>query len=98
MHGRRTAGWLHRALELEVGPYLERHREVRDKGGQVLVTRNGKAKPRKVTSGSNTMLVTASRVRDERLDEHGEHCRFTSESLPPYTRRSPEVAEVLLVL
>ena len=31
------------------------------------------------------------------VDEHGERCRFTSRILPPYLRRSPKVAEVLLV-
>ena len=89
---------LHRALELEVEDYLERHREVRDDNGHALVTRNGKARPRKVTIGSGTMEVTAPRVRDERVDEAGDRCRFTSEILPPYMRRSPKVAEVLPVL
>ena len=89
---------LHRALEFEVGGYLERHRGARDENGHALVTRNGKARPRKVTVGSGTMEVTAPRVRDERLDQDGERCRFTSEILPPYMRRSPKVAEVLPVL
>ena len=89
---------LHRALELEVEGYLERHRDARDETGHALVTRNGKARPRKVTIGSGTMEVTAPRVRDERLDEDGERCRFTSEILPPYMRRSPKLAEVLPVL
>ncbi len=89
---------LHRALELEVEQYLERHREARDDNGRALVTRNGKARPRKVTIGSGTMDVTAPRVRDRRVDEDGERCRFTSQILPPYMRRSPKVAEVLPVL
>ena len=89
---------LHRALELEVEQYLERHRGARDENGHALVTRNGKARPRKVTVGSGTMEVTAPRVRDRRVDENGEGCRFTSEILPPYMRRSPQVAEVLPVL
>ena len=86
---------LHRALELEVEQYLERHDDARDEGGHALVTRNGKARPRKVTIGSGTMEVTAPRVRDKRVDDQGERCRFTSEILPPYMRRSPKVAEVL---
>jgi transposase-like protein len=89
---------LHRALELEVAQYLERHADARDQNGHALVTRNGKARPRKVTIGSGTMEVTAPRVRDDRLNEDGEGCRFTSEILPPYMRRSPKVAEVLPVL
>jgi len=35
---------LHRALELEVEQYLDRHREARDENGHALVTRNGKAR------------------------------------------------------
>ncbi len=89
---------LHCALELEVEDYLERHHDARDENGHALVTRNGKARPRKVTIGSGTMEVTAPRVRDERVDEDGDRCRFTSEILPPYMRRSPKVAEVLPVL
>jgi len=89
---------LHRALELEVGQYLERHRDARDENGHALVTRNGKARPRKLTIGSGTMEVAAPRVRDQRVDEDGQRCRFTSEILPPYMRRSPKVAEVLPVL
>ena len=89
---------LHRALELEVGEYLARHADARNENGHALVTRNGKARPRKVTIGSGTMEVTAPRVRDERVDAGGHRCRFTSEILPPYMRRSPKVAEVLPVL
>ncbi len=89
---------LHCALELEVEHYLERHDDSRDENGHALVTRNGKARPRKVTIGSGTMEVTAPRVRDERVDANGDRCRFTSEILPPYMRRSPKVAEVLPVL
>ena len=51
-----------------------------------------------MTIGSGTMEVTAPRVRDKRVDDQGERCRFTSEILPPYMRRSPKVAEVLPVL
>jgi transposase-like protein len=89
---------LHRALELEVAHYLERNEDARDEYGHALVTRNGKARPRKVTIGSGTMEVTAPRVRDKRIDENGECCRFTSQILPPYMRRSPKVSEVLPVL
>ena len=89
---------LHRALELEVALYLERHREARDEKGHALVTRHGKARPRQLTTGAGTMTVAAPRVRDRRVDEHGERARFTSAILPPYMRRSPKVAEVLPVL
>ncbi|MCP5065989.1 MAG: IS256 family transposase, partial [bacterium] len=84
---------LHRALEVEVAEYLGRHCDARDERGHALVTRNGKARPRQVTTGTGTMTVEAPRVRDRREDH-----RFTSAILPPYMRRSPKVAEVLPVL
>ncbi len=88
---------LHRALELEVDQYLDRHRDDRNENGHALVTRNGKARPRKLTIGSGTIEVTAPRVRDVRVED-GQRCRLTNEILPPYMRRSPKVAEVLPVL
>ena len=63
-------------------------RQVTEKG-HALVTRDGKARPRKVTIGSGTMAVTAPRVRDQRVDENGARCRFTSEILPPYVPGRP---------
>ncbi len=42
--------------------------------------------------------MRAPRVNDRRLDEEGKRQRFTSQLLPPYMRRSPQVAEVLPVL
>ncbi len=89
---------LHRALEVEVAEYLERHETARDEDGRALVTRHGKARARQVTTGTGTMTVEAPRVRDRRVDEQGVRQRFTSAILPPYMRRSPKVAEVLPVL
>jgi hypothetical protein len=40
---------LHRALEIEVDQYLDRHCDKRDENGHAKVMRDGKAKPRKVT-------------------------------------------------
>ncbi len=89
---------LHRALEVEVEEYVERHHGSRDERGHALVTRHGKARPRQVTIGAGTMTVEAPRVRDRRVDESGDRQRFRSCILPPYMRRSPKVAEVLPVL
>ncbi len=89
---------LHRALEVEVAEYLDRHDEARDERGHALVTRHGKARPRQVTIGAGTMTVQAPRVRDRRVAEDGQRQRFTSAILPPYMRRSPKVAEVLPIL
>lgn len=63
-----------------------------------LVTRNGKAKKRKVTTGAGTFEIEAPRVRDQRVDEHGQRQKFTSKILPPYMRKSPNVAEVIPIL
>jgi transposase-like protein len=89
---------LERALQVEVAAYLDRHQSARDENGHALVTRHGKARARRVTTGTGTMTVEAPRVRDRRVDEAGNRCRFTSQILPPYMRRSPKVAEVLPVL
>lgn len=86
------------ALKAEVADYVDRHREERDEHGRALVVRNGKARPRKVTTGSGTVEVSAPRVNDKRVDEQGNRRRFTSRILPPYMRRSPKVAEVLPLL
>jgi len=86
------------ALEAEVAEYIERHAHERGEDGRRLVVRNGRAKARKITTGSGTFEVRAPRVNDKRVDEHGERQRFTSKLLPPYMRRSPKVAEVLPIL
>ncbi len=63
-----------------------------------VIARNGKARPRKVTTGSGTVEMSAPRVNDKRVDERGNRRRFTSRLLPPYMRHSPKVAEVLPLL
>mgnify|MGYP006296803185 CR=1 FL=1 len=81
------------ALDEEVEAYLARHREERNERGHAQVVRNGRARPRKVTTGAGTMKIQAPRVDDRR-----EGKKFTSRILPPYMRRSPKVAEVLPIL
>jgi hypothetical protein len=85
------------ALENEVAEYLEAHGGERDDEGHALVVRNGKGRTRKITLGAGTIPVNAPRVNDRRTDPDGERRRFTSRILPPYMRRSPKVAEVLVV-
>ena len=84
---------LMKALEAEVSEYVERHRAERGEDGRALVVRNGRARPRHVTTGAGTVEVQAPRVNDRRSGH-----RFTSSILPPYMRRSPKVEEVLPVL
>lgn len=86
------------ALEAEVAEYIERFGEVRDADGRRLVVRNGQAQERTVTCGAGTWQVRAPRVNDKRVDADGTRERFTSRILPPYMRRSPQVAEVLPLL
>lgn len=81
------------ALHIEVADYVERAARERDELGRALVTRNGKARARKVTVGSGTFEVEAPRVRDSR-----EGKKFTSSILPPYLRRSANVESLLPVL
>ena len=86
------------ALEAEVEHYIEAHADARDAAGRRQVVRNGRAQSRTVTCGAGTLQVRAPRVNDRRVDDAGERRRFTSRILPPYMRRSPQVAEVLPVL
>ena len=87
------------ALEAEVDAYLERHQGDRDEQGHALVVRNGRARPRSVTTPAGAIDVLAPRVDDRRVDPaSGERSRFRSVVLPPYARRSAKVAEVLPLL
>ena len=86
------------ALEEEAASYVEARRCERGEDGRALVVRNGKSRERKVTFGSGTVAVRAPRVNDKRVDEVGQRQKFTSKILPPYMRKSPQVAEVLPIL
>ncbi len=84
------------ALEAEVDAYLAAHTAERDEGGRRLVVRNGHARQREVVTVAGAVQVQAPRVDDRRADPvTGERARFRSQSLPPWCRKSPKVAEVL---
>jgi len=85
------------ALEAEVEDYIDKYKHERDEDGRRKVVRNGKARPRAITTAAGTMEVAAPRVNDKRVVD-GERQRFTSRILPPYMRKSPKVAEVLPIL
>jgi transposase-like protein len=85
------------ALDVEVEEYRQQHREARDNRGHALVVRNGHAQPRGLTVGAGTVTIRAPRVNDQRRVE-GVRQRFTSQILPPYLRRSPQVSAVLPLL
>lgn len=84
-------------IETEANEYIERFRGERDSDGHRLVVRNGRAKPRTITTGVGQVEVEAPRINDKRVID-GERCKFTSKILPPYMRKSPKVAEVLPLL
>jgi transposase-like protein len=84
------------ALEAEVAAYIEAHGEERDERGRRLVVRNGRAEPRRITTGAGAIEINQPRVNDKRTDEEtGERVRFRSSIIPPWCRKSPKVAEVL---
>lgn len=85
------------ALRVEVAEYLARHHPERDGQGHALVVRNGQARPRPITMGAGTVTLAAPRVNDRRVVD-GQRQKFTSAILPPYLRRSPNVASLLPLL
>ncbi len=87
------------ALQVEVAAYIEAHAELLDADGRRLVVRNGLQAPREVMTAAGAVPVRAPRVNDKRVDEQtGERIRFSSAILPAWTRKSPQVAEVLPLL
>ena len=58
-----------RSLEGEVDAYLDAFADERDEHGRRLVTRNGHAEPRTVTTVAGGIEIEAPRVNDRRVDE-----------------------------
>ncbi len=84
------------ALEAEVDDYVAAFAEERDENGHRLVTRNGHAEPRTITTAAGGIEVEAPRVNDKRVDgQTGERRGFKSVIVPPWCRKSPKVTEVL---
>jgi putative transposase len=81
------------ALEAEVEAYIQTHKSERDKSGRAMVVRHGKAKERKIQCGAGSMEIQAPRIKDKRPDQ-----KFTSNILPPYLRRSPQLETAVPVL
>ena len=57
------------------------------------LVRNGKAKERSVTLGCGTVKVNAPRINDQRAG-----ITYTSNILPPYLRKSPNIESLLPIL
>jgi transposase-like protein len=87
------------ALEAEADAYIAELVGETDERGRRLVTRNGRARPRTIATGSGPIEIRAPRVNDRRVDpDTGERQRFKSSIVPPWARKSPKVAEVLPLL
>jgi putative transposase len=87
------------ALEAEADGYIAEIVGELDEEGHRLVTRNGHARPRTITTGSGPIRIEAPRVNDRRVDpDTGEKQKFRSSIVPPWARKSPKVAEVLPLL
>jgi transposase-like protein len=84
------------ALVAERDAYLAALAGEVDEHGHRLVVGNGHAVPRTIVTGAGPIEVEAPRVNDKRVDAlTGERCRFRSQILAPWCRKSPKVSEVL---
>lgn len=86
------------ALREEAYAYVEQFTGEFDENGHRLVRRNGVGRERTVQTAAGTLDVQAPRVDDRRVDEDGNKATFRSSILPPWCKKSPEVAEVLPLL
>ena len=86
---------LARAIEQEVQDHLDAHAKILDEHGHRLVVRNGYKDERTIQTGLGDIPVRQPRVNDKRIDENGQRCRFTSQILPPYLRRTRSVEELI---
>ena len=81
---------LARAIEAEVGEFLERYRSDIDEAGRQRMVRNGYLPERTIQTGLGDIVIKAPRVRDRTS-----RIRFTSLILPPYLRRTKTIEELL---
>lgn len=87
------------ALAAEVAAYVDAHAGEVDENGHRLVVRNGYHHEREVLTAAGAVAVTAPRVNDKRIDaDTAERQRFSSAILPAWSRKSPQMTEVLPLL
>jgi putative transposase len=87
------------ALQAEVAAYIDAHAGEVDENGRRLVVRNGYHHERDVLTAAGAVTVTAPRVNDKRVDaDTAERQRFSSAILPAWSRKSPQMTEVLPLL
>ena len=82
------------AIEAEVAEYIDRHADLREAGGgHRLVVRNGHLPERGIQSPLGPIPVRQPRVADQRAG-----CRFTSNILPKYLKRTPALDNLIPTL
>ncbi len=87
------------ALAAEVAAYVDQFSDQLDEHGRRLVVRNGHHHQRDVLTAAGAVSVRAPRVNDRRVDpDTQERQRFSSAILPAWTRKSPQMTEVLPLL
>ncbi len=86
---------LQKAIEDEVAEYVEAHASHRDEAGRRLVVRNGHKPERTILTGVGPLKVRQPRVDDRRVDADGVRFQFTSKILPPYLRKTKEIADLV---
>lgn len=83
---------LQQAIENEVEEYIEMFKDQKKGNGRAVV-RNGHLPQRSLQTGIGPLVVKQPRVRDRR-----EGCRFTSGILPRYARKTPSIEAVIPTL
>jgi hypothetical protein len=87
------------ALQAEVAAFIDAFADQVDQDGRRLAVRNGYHAEREVTTAAGAVPVRQPQVNDKRIDPaNGERRRFSSEILPAWARKSPQVSEVLPLL
>jgi putative transposase len=87
------------ALEAEVEVYVADLLSERGDDGRRLVTRNGHARARTISTVAGAVEIRQPRVDDRRVEPAtGKKASFTSSLVPPWCRKSPKVTEVLPLL
>ena len=87
------------ALEAEVEVYVADLLGERGDDGRRLVTRNGHARSRSISTVAGALEIRQPRVDDRRVEPAtGKKAKFTSSLVPPWCRKSPKVTEVLPLL
>jgi len=85
--------------EAEVEVYLADLVGERGDDGHRLVTRNGHARARTISTVAGAVEIRQPRVDDRRVEpDTGKKAKFTSSLVPPWCRKSPKVTEVLPLL